>query len=147
GLLREAVRGTAAGSDQQRALQALTDEGDTETLAALAADSQPGNLIGLQIQGAQGHEPAVRSLITLVANKPRDRTKALNALAATKSPLAVAPIAEVLNDQMMSNRIAAANALGELGRPEAADRLRPLMKEDQPGPVRFAAARALFRLK
>jgi len=146
GLLREAVRGVPPGSDQQRALRALTEEDDTETLAALAADSQPGNLMGLQIQGALGSEPAVRSLIASVRTTPGDRTRALNALAATKSPLAVAPIVEVLADPVITNRIAAADALGDLVRPEAAERLRPLLKENQIA-LRFAAARALFRLK
>jgi HEAT repeat protein len=146
GLLREAVRGTPPGDPQQRAVRALTDEGDTATLAALAENSQPGNLIGLQIQGALGNEPAVRSLISSMRNIPGDRSRSLKALAATKSPLAVAPMLEVLTDPMMTNRIAAADALGDLGRPEAVERLRPLLKGEEQFAFRFAVARALFRL-
>jgi hypothetical protein len=148
GLLRETVRQTPPGEPQQRAFRALTDEGDTDSLATLAANMAPDNLIGLQIQGAQGSEPAVRTLISNVRDTPGDRDKPLRALAATRSPLAVAPIVAVLSDPVPTNRIAAADALGDLGRPEAAERLRPLLRDtNEQFPVRFAVARALFRLK
>ena len=144
-LLCEAVRVTPSGEPQRRAFDALVAEGDPAILASLGQAASPGSVIGADVLGALGDKAAVQTLIAALKDSSGNRTRAIIALAATKSPLAVRPLIDVLSDPLPANRIAAADALGRLEAPAAAAPLRELMKDRQIA-VKVAAAGALFRL-
>lgn len=145
GLLREAVIVTSASQPQRRALEALLAEGDDTVAAALAPAQQSGNIVATEGLAALGDEASVRSLIGAMQRGVGDRSPAIRALGATRSPLAVRPLIDVLSDPLSSNQMAAATALGALGFPEAITPLRPLLR-GHVFAVEFAAAAALFRL-
>lgn len=146
GLLRETVRSARASTEQRRALEALRGEGDDTTLAALAPAADAGNLIAMEGLGALGDEAAVRKLIAALQTGAGDRRRAIEALAATGSRLAVPPLIAVLSDPLPNNQMEAAKALGRLRAPEAVGPLRALL-EAPVFAVRFAAAGALFQLR
>lgn len=146
GFLREAVRVTPAGDAQRLAFQALSLDGDAATLAALAQTTPPNGVVEMQMLGAMGNEGAVLGLVAILREILGDRTRIINALRDTRSPRAAQALIEVLSDQLPSNRMAAADALGQMGATVAIDRLRGLLTDHQSA-VRLAAARALFRLR
>jgi HEAT repeat protein len=92
-----------------------------------------------------GSEPAVKSLIAQLKSGQGSRLTLIEALASSRSPLAVRPLVDLLKEFNPDIRAAAADALGKLGAADAVDALRPLL-DDQVFSVRFAAASALLRL-
>jgi thiamine biosynthesis protein ThiS len=126
---------------------ALADDGDTQAKVNLIARGQQGNLKDVQELTRIGYEPAVRSLLTTLKSAPNAgmRIQLIEALIPSKSPLAVQPLVDLLKDQSLDVRAAAASALGKLGTSAVIPSLRPLMS-DSSTQVKIAAAGALYRL-
>lgn len=146
GMLREAARTPVTGNAQRKAIEALLAEGDQATLDDIRRNAQAGEPLAVEALGRTGDEPAVRTLITSLAGNPADRPRVVAALGATRSPLAVEPLIEVLSDPSPANQIAAADALGQMGARAAIPALRAQLSGGGPFAIRFAVGRALFRL-
>jgi HEAT repeat protein len=144
-LLQEAASNRNAPEGQREAIKALAAEGDTETLLTVAHEALAGGPFETQLLAQLGSEPAVKSLIAQIKSGQGRKLTLIEALAASRSPLAVRPLVDLLQEINPEVRAAAADALGKLGAAEAVDALRPLL-DDQVFPVRFAAASALLRL-
>jgi HEAT repeat protein len=143
-LLQEAAANRAAPSGQREAIRALVAEGDTDTLLAVARSASTGGPFETQLLAELGSEPAVRTLIAQLKSGQGSRLMLVEALASSRSPLAVSPLQDLLRDVNPDIRAAAADALGKLGAEETTETLRPLLG-DQLFSVRFAAASALAR--
>jgi hypothetical protein len=147
GFLREAARSQVGIEARRLAYQALGEEGDVAFLPPLGDAARANDMFALQVLGKRGNDQAVRNLITIFQSTPGDRGRAIAALGATGSPLAVQPLIAELSNATSTNRIAAAAALGALKAPEAAAPLRTMLMATGPFAERFAAASALFRLR
>jgi HEAT repeat protein len=141
-LLQAAAADRAAPSGQREAIRALAAEGDTETLLAIARSASTGGPFETQLLAELGSEPAVKTLVAQLKSGQGSRLMLVEALASSRSPIAVAPLQDLLRDVNPDVRAAAADALGKLGAEETAEALRPLLG-DQVFSVRFAAASAL----
>lgn len=144
-LLQEAAINREAPEGQREAVKALAAEGDTNTLLTVAENASAGGLFETQLLAQLGSEPAVKRLIAQLKSGEAPRLMLIQALAGSRSPLAVRPLVDLLREVSPDVRAAAADALGKLGAAEAVDALRPLL-DDQVFPVRFAAASSLVRL-
>ncbi|MGE5360274.1 MAG: HEAT repeat domain-containing protein [Bacteroidales bacterium] len=144
-MVREAARNSAAPDAQREAIKALTAEGDTDTLLLVARNASAGGPFETQLLAQLGSEPAVKTLIAQLKSGQGYRPMLIEALANSHSPLAVAPLVELLKESGPEVRAAAADALGKLGATSAVDALKPLV-DDPVFPVRLAAASALLRL-
>jgi HEAT repeat protein len=153
GLLRRIARavlhewGRQASDPALRAeaLEALSFAGEPGARAALVAGANQGSTADLAALAALGDEDAVRALIGQVEAASGNRHREIDALARSRSALAVPPLVEVLGDQNEVNRVAAARALGTLGQPAAVDALKSALADPR-GAVRLEAAGALFAL-
>jgi hypothetical protein len=144
-LLREAARSQDAPVAQHEAIKALTAEGDTDTLLAVARAASVGSAFETQLSAQLGSESAVKSLIAQIKSGQGDKLALIDALAASRSQLAVRPLVELLKELNPEVKGAAADGLGKLGAEDATDAIRPLL-DDPVFSVRFAAASALVRL-
>ncbi len=142
--LRGAAR-QGQGAARLEAVKALAAEGDPQAGADLMREASGGPPADPQVLASLGDERAVQALIAQLRVPGGSKVGVLKALVESRSRLAVPAIADVLADAREEHRAAAADALGRLGAPDAAARLRPLL-EDPAFPVRVAAAGALYRL-
>jgi HEAT repeat protein len=143
-VLREEAAQQQDQTARVEALRALADEGEpgaARELAAVAAGGQGAT----RALASQGDERAVRELIAGLDKEPAGGVAAMEALGASQSPLAVAPLVERLGDSRTEVRGAAAQALGKLGDTRAVAPLTPLLS-DSSAYVRAKAAGALVRL-
>jgi hypothetical protein len=145
GLLREATRKDVEILARQAALEALAADGDREAIAMLEEAMQAGSFADVRTLAATGNESAVRRLIAQLRAAYGHKGAIIAALAESGSPLAVAPLRELLKDTNEGNRAAAADALGTLGATDAIPDLRALLN-DPVYPVKLKAAGALYRL-
>lgn len=141
--LQDAVRQKEAGASRVEALKALVADGDPDARASLAA-AGPTGVLEARLLASLGDETAVRTLIAQLQSLP-DKRGTIDALVESRSPLAFAPLVEMLSDARDENRAAAADGLGRLGARDAIDRITPLL-QDPSFPVRMTAAKALYRL-
>jgi HEAT repeat protein len=130
------------------ALKALAAEGDAQALQKLTDAINRGQLAETRVMAELGNENAVRAIIKQMESGPSGSKLAfIDALAGTRSRLAVPALTKLLDDPDIFVLAAATDALGKIGAPEVIVRLRPLVDEGRPGPVRWAAARALARMR
>jgi HEAT repeat protein len=141
--LEYAVRQRDGGLARVEALRALVADGDETARASIAA-AGPTGPFEAQWLASLGDETAVRSLIAQLKSLP-NAPATIDALVQSRSPLAVAPLVEMLSDARDDNRAAAADGLGRLGARDAVEQIKPLLK-DSSFPVRLSAARALYQL-
>jgi HEAT repeat protein len=141
--LREAMNSTDARA-RLFALKALAAEGDAQALSKLAEGIARSQFAETRAMAELGDARAVQALIKkLESAPPGGKGLYIEALAATKSKLAVPAVLKLLDDPNPIIVAAAADALGKLDAKETIPRLRPLVEEGRPGPQRWAAARAL----
>lgn len=141
--LHEAVRQENGGLARVEALEALVADGDPQARASLAA-AGPTGVLEARLLASIGDETAVRTLVAQLQSFP-NKHATMEALVESGSPLAVAPLVEMLSDPRDEHRAAAADALGRLGARDAIEHLKPLLKASS-FPVRISAASALYRL-
>lgn len=127
------------------ALKALAADGDQNAFTELANAAAAGGAEA-EMAAALGDRRAIDTLIGRVQGTMPGKVRAIEALAATNSPRAIAPLVSLLSDPREENRAAAAEGLGKLGARDAVPQLRALLNDPIP-PVRFAAAGALYRLQ
>jgi hypothetical protein len=129
-----------------------------EALKAIAEESNGGGLIPLdranpvsegpaavRLRASLGDAQAVRLVIDELQSGASNKTAAIEALAHSRSPRAVGPIAAQLKDPRPEVRAAAAEGLGQLGLHEAVPLLRS-SRSDQSLYVRTKVAAALLKL-
>jgi len=142
-VLREAVRNVETRTG---ALEALIADGDPDAFAQADAASKAGRFGETQALAAVGDERAIRSLIAQLDTYPDARGPAIEALAGSRSKLAVPALVKLLDDPKEDTQARAANALGRIGDTSVVDKLRPLLEPSRAYPVRFMAAQALGQL-
>jgi len=146
GVLREAAANDSAANLRREAYMALADEGDAPAMDDIRRNAAANGLVENQILGKLGDEAAIRRLIATLKTTPGTREQLITALAATRSPLVVPPLIQLLSDRNDITRAAAADALGVLGATQAVAQIRPLLGENEMPYVRMTAAGALYRL-
>jgi hypothetical protein len=131
------------------ALELLAADGDAEARAQLARRMMAGGLGETRALARMGDANAVRRLIDQVRNAPGSKMFQIEALIQSRSPLAVSPLRELLNDRNRPEHVAAAaDGLGTLGAREAIPELRRLYEDAAQLPfVRTMAAAGLFKMK
>jgi len=144
-LLVEVARGAEASQPKLEALKALTADGDPAAAAIVQAGVASGATPEARMMAALGDERAVRALLAQLETTPGGKGAIIASLGESRSPLALPALIHLLTDQLDINRMAAADALGQLGRTEAVAHLKPLLN-DPVFTVKLAAARALHRL-
>jgi HEAT repeat protein len=144
--LRETMNtsNVADGRARYVAMKALAAEGDAQALSKLAEGIAKSLFMETRAMAELGDVRAVQTLLKrLESAPPGGKGQFIEALAATKSKLAVPAMVKLLDDPDPFVVAAAADALGKLDARETIARLRPLVEEGHPGPQRWAAARAL----
>src|SRR5262245_4496773 len=141
--LWEGSRNPAARLEALRALAADGDQTAVNELGAAMAANRFGETATL---ASLGNEQAVKQLIQQLQTMPGNKAGIIEALAKSRSRLAVPPLVELLDDKNDDTKAIAADALGRLGAQEAVLKLRPLLDERNPFHVRLKAAGALARL-
>jgi HEAT repeat protein len=154
-LLRRAARAVLWASTSSpeigvEALQYLAADDDVEARTRLAKRAADASLAETAALARLGDETAVRRLIDQIQNQklPGNKMYQIDALIASKSPLAVPALTSLLNDKLYPERVAAAaNGLGMLGAREAIPELRRLYQDDKALIwVRFMAAAGLYQV-
>ncbi len=145
-LLREATRNRQQSASRVEATDELLADGDPEIAAEIEQAAMPGNPADAALSSAAGNPQSVNTLIADLNNPMGNKRLAIAGLAKSKNPLAVGALSGLLKDPNPLWRMAAAEALGQLGFPDAVQGLKPLLN-DPVLSVRFAAAGALFALK
>ena len=128
------------------ALRALVADGDEQASAELLKGAAAGAPAEARVLAAMGDPRGVEILIGQLQVPGGGKASIIEALAASRSRLAVAPLIGLLTDVREDHRAAAATALGRLGATDAIPALKPLLA-DPVLPVRSAAAAALYRLE
>jgi HEAT repeat protein len=129
------------------ALKALAAEGNAEALAKLNEATAKGQVAETRVLAELGDAKAVAAILRRMETAPgASKLTFIDALAGTRSRLAVPALTNLLDDRDMFVVAAAADALGKIGAPEVIGRLRPLVEDGRPGPLRWAAARALAQM-
>ena len=141
--LWEGTRNPAARLDALRALASDGDQTAVNELGAAMAAKRFGETATL---ASLGNEQAVKALIQQLQTMPGNKAGVIEALARSRSRLAIPPLAALLEDNNDDTKASAADALGRLGAQEAVAKLRPLVDEKNPFHVRLKAAGALARL-
>jgi len=128
------------------ALKALAADGDADAGTELASAMASGNPQASAALAATGNRPAIEALITRLQGPGGNKLAVIDALAESRSALAVPPLVQLLRDPREEHRAAAADALGRMGAATAVPQIKALMTDPVP-PVRIAAAGALYRLQ
>jgi HEAT repeat protein len=145
-LLHEVAADGQKDAAHLEALRVLADDGDSEAAAELSAASTSGSPPELRALAATGNASAVKALISQLNSGGSNVLATLEALAQSGSALAIAPLADRLQDQAPEIRGAAVEGLGTLAsQHDIIDRIKPAL-DDKSGYVRIKAAAALFRL-
>lgn len=143
-LLFEFGRQDADPLARSEALLALVDDGETIARDMLAKMAQSGGETGLR-SGSRLQDPnAIAQIAQRMSTTKGDKSRDIELLAATNSPLAVPPLIATLADPEPRHRMLAANALGDFSGPNVANALLPLLNDQNPN-VRTAAAGALLK--
>ena len=142
-VLHDAIRNVET---RTAALQALIADGDADAVAQANTASKAGRFGDTQALATTGDERAIRALIAQLDAYPDARGPVIEALAASKSKLAVPALVKLLDDPREQTQAQAANALGRIGDPSVTEKLRPLLEASRAYPVRFMAAQALGQL-
>jgi hypothetical protein len=143
GVLRElgARKSDPASLD---ALRVLAGNGDRAAAAQLAQGSGTANAADTRQRASSGDERAVKALAAQLGRDGGNALGTIEALGASGSRNAVAPLTARLQHPSPEIRGAAADALGRLGaKYDVAESLRPLLK-DPVSFVRVKAAGALY---
>jgi HEAT repeat protein len=144
-LLRDALQSHTAGPARLDALKALAADGDAAARSELEKAAFGGNAPEAGILASIGDARGVNIVIAQLNSTAGIKTRAIGALAESRSPLAVQALLPVLADPAPENRAAAADALGKLRATQAIPRIKPLL-EDKNFTVHLLAAGALYRL-
>ncbi|MFB3853302.1 MAG: HEAT repeat domain-containing protein [Vicinamibacterales bacterium] len=152
-VLRRLARATLGEIGAQRqdpaarveALRALAAEGETRAAEELAEAASQGGSAEKRALAALGDQSAVEALIAEVESAPAALVAAIDALGASRSPLAAAPLVERLEDPRPEVRGAAVAALGKLGDVRLLPRITAMLSDGNMY-VRVKAAGALLRL-
>lgn len=144
-ILHEWGRQTGDPALRVEALEALTTAGEPGAHAALVSAANDGGIVELGALAALGDENAVRALVDWTQAEGSQRHRAIEALGRSRSPLAVAPLANLLGTGRDEHRVAAAAALGKLGQQSAIEPLKGALNDPRPA-VRIEAAGALYAL-
>jgi HEAT repeat protein len=126
------------------ALHSLADDGDPAAKAELAKAVSATDAAQSRAAAVAGDERAVPSLIQSLS-EPGSPVVTINALGASGSPSAIAPLQGLLHDDRMEVRGAAVEALGRIGNREVVSQVKPLLADHNVF-VRTKAAEALLRL-
>ena len=143
-MLRESVAQRQDPTARLDALRSLADDGDTASARELAKSGTRSTGAEARALASQGDEAAVNALIGEL-NKGGNQVAILNALGASGSKLAVAPVIERLKDSRMEVRGAAVEALGRFGDRDVVAYVKPMLGDKAPH-VQIKAAEALLRL-
>jgi HEAT repeat protein len=156
GILRRIARmslrqAATSGTDlavKVAALRALSEDGDADAAAELSRISarSPGrDSLATRTMASTGDEAAVRKVLADLKTGSTNEVEALDALGASRSPLAVQSLVARLSDQRQEIRGAAVLALGQIGDPALVSYVKPLVS-DRSLFVRARAAQSLLRL-
>ena len=138
--------GSRNPSARQEALRALAADGDLAALNELGTAMGANRFGETATLASLGNEQAIKQLIQQLQTMPGSKAGIIEALARSRSRLAVPPLVELLEDRSDDTKALAADALGRLGANEVVAKLRPLVDEKYPFHVRLKSAGALARL-
>jgi HEAT repeat protein len=148
-LLREAAAQTGHVGARLEALRALAVSGDAAAAADLATAANSGGTAERRVLASTGDERAVSALIADLNKVTGNAMSIIDALAASGSKAAVAPLSDRLNNPSPEIRGAAVEGLGRLGLRlsglDLVSRIKPLLSDTTPY-VRVKAAGALYGL-
>lgn len=145
-LLFETLASSSDSIARKEAAVALFDDGERDVARLLqlnVARGLGGDLLTLAVLGDPA---AIDKAIEVIEVGAGDRVQAIEALAASRSERAVAPLIESLKSPRTEIRAAAAAGLGVLEAREAIPELQALLL-DANLPPRMAAAASLYRLQ
>jgi len=143
--LREIATEQQDPTARVEAIRALIAEGDSGATGELAQVASTGGGAEARALASLGDERAVKLLIAELQEGPPARVTTIDALGASGSPLAVAPLVGLLGDPRPEVRGAAAGALGKLGDAKVVPQITPMLSDGNLY-VRVKAAGALLRL-
>ena len=129
---------------QSEALLALVDDGEPVAREMLTTMAQSGGETGLRSASRLQDPSAISQIAQRMTATKGDKTRDIDLLKATKSPLAVPPLIATLADPEPRHRAMAAMALAEFTGANVTSALLPLLN-DQDGTVRTAVAGALLK--
>ena len=144
-MLVETARQAQNPRAQRFAVQALADAGEPSVIEQLRRQAAAGRVPETAILARAGDNGSVQILIAELEAGNANKLEVIEALAASRSPAALAPLVRVLNNGLPVLRYAAADALGELGDPAAGPHLRTALGGSNLH-LRVKAAGALLRL-
>ena len=144
-VLYEWARQASDLNARNEALVVLARDGDAEAIAAIARMRQARTESGLRNAVLTGDPEAIEAVSERVRQGSGLRLRDLSLLAQSRSPRAVPVLTQMLNDPAPENRASAADALGNIGGPDAENALLPMLS-DPHGLVRNAVAAALYRM-
>ena len=145
-LLKEAAAQSENAVARLEALRALAADGDAAAAAQLQTASTKGGTGERRALASVGDERAVNALVADLKNGNGNAMTIIEALAASGSKAAIAPLTERLGSPSPEIRGAAVEGLGKLGTSfDVAARIKPLLN-DPTSYVRVKAAGALYAL-
>jgi len=144
-MLREATTLKSDPAARTEALRALADDGDARAAGELAQAASKGGASGARAVVSTGDERAVDTLLVELNTGLGNPTRTIDALGASGSTRAIAPLVQRLKDPRQEVRGAVVDALGRLGDGATAALITPLLS-DASLHVRVKAAGALLRL-
>ena len=145
-MLHEWTRQANDSSARAEALDALARDGDLNALAVMRSIAQTDTESGLRMAVHFRNPQAVARVVERMKGTRGSKIRDIDMLGHSGSPQAVPGLIEILRkDELPENRIAAAQALGRIGGPEAQAGLTPVL-DDPHGLVRVNAAGSLFKL-
>jgi hypothetical protein len=106
---------------------------------------QKARELGIAVLNEQQFLAMVKSVQSQTPTE-RTRCRAMRALGLSRDPAALEPLLQALNDSSVVVRITAAEALGQLGNPQACDALVRVLESDVPFPLKRSVAESLRRL-
>lgn len=142
--LREEAQQKADAGARVEALRALAEDGDRAAAELLGREAETASGTILRALASTGDEAAVKKLIAERKEGSAQTVTAIEALGASGSRLAAAPLVEYLKDERMEVKGAALNALRTVGGAQTVDAIKPLLA-DRTFYVRVQAAGALLR--
>ena len=144
GVLYEWARQAGDTNARNEALVVLARDGDAEAAAAIARLRQAKTESGLRMAVLVGDAEAIDAVSERIRLGSGLRLRDLHLLADSRSPRAVPVLQEMLKDPNAENRASAADALGNIGGPDAENALLPMLS-DPHGLVRNAVDAALYK--
>lgn len=144
-VLYEWARQMGDTTSRTEALLVLAGDGDQDAAGVIAALRQTNTEAATRLAARMGDSAGIEIVAERVRRETGLKLRDLQALAESRSPRAVAVLAEILKDPLPENRAAAADALGQIGGVEAENALRPALN-DPHGLVRISVSAALFRM-